>query len=73
MSDISISFPPWIIAWFLLGEAAPFSTLVLISLVAALFFSRDSGHIRRVHWLKWTLAIVGGLWLRGQLLGGRSR
>jgi hypothetical protein len=24
-----------------------------------------SGYIRRVRWLKWTLAIVGGLWLGG--------
>jgi hypothetical protein len=65
MSDISISFPPWMIAWFLLGEATPFITLVLIILVAAFFFGRGTGHIRRVRWLKWTLAIVGGLWLVG--------
>ena len=65
MSDISISFPPWMIAWFLLGEATPFITLGLIILVAAFFFSRGTGHIRRVRWLKWTLAIVGGLWLVG--------
>jgi hypothetical protein len=65
MSDISVSFPPWVIAWFLLGEATPFITLVLMSLVAAFFFSRGTGHIRRVRWLKWTLAIVGGLWLGG--------
>jgi hypothetical protein len=65
MSDILISFPPWVIAWFLLGEATPFITLVLMSLVAAFVFSRDTGHIRRACWLKWTLAIVGGLWLGG--------
>jgi hypothetical protein len=65
MSDISISFAPWMIAWFLLGEATPFITLGLIILVAAFFFSRGTGHIRRVRWLKWTLAIVGGLWLVG--------
>src|ERR1700730_1446916 len=65
MSDISISFTPWMIAWFLLGEATPFITLVLTSLVAAFFFSRGTGHIRRVRCLKWTLAIVGGLWLVG--------
>jgi hypothetical protein len=63
MSDISISFPPWMIAWFLLGEATPFITIVLISLAAAFFFSRNTGRIHRVRWLKWTLAIVGGLWL----------
>jgi hypothetical protein len=65
MSDISISFPPWMIAWFLLGEATPFITIVLISLASAFFFSRYTGRIRRAHWLKWTLAIVGGLWLGG--------
>jgi hypothetical protein len=65
MSDISISFPPWVIAWFLLGEATPFITLVLMSLAAAFFFSRGAGHTRREHWLKWTFAIVGGLWLGG--------
>jgi hypothetical protein len=65
MSDISISFPPWAIAWFLLGQATPFITLVLMSLVAAFFFSRGTGHIRLARWLKWTLAIVGGLWLGG--------
>jgi hypothetical protein len=53
------------IAWFLLGEATPFITLVLISLAAAFFFSRSTGRTRRVRWLKWTLAIVGGLWLGG--------
>jgi hypothetical protein len=42
MSDISISFPPWMIAWFLLGEATPFITLVLMGLAAAFFFSRGT-------------------------------
>jgi hypothetical protein len=65
MSDISISFPPWMIAWFLMGEATPFITLLLISLGAALFFNRGTGRTRRVRWLKWTLAIVGGLWVGG--------
>jgi hypothetical protein len=65
MSDISLSFPPWMIAWFLLGEATPFITLVLISFAAAFFFSRSTGRTRWVRWLKWTLAIVGGLWLGG--------
>jgi hypothetical protein len=27
MSDISISFPLWLIAWFLLSEATPFISL----------------------------------------------
>jgi hypothetical protein len=65
MSDISISFPPWMIAWFLLGEATPVITFVLIGIAAALFFSRSTGHIGRAHWLKWTLVIVGALWLGG--------
>jgi len=65
MSDISISFPPWMIAWFLIGEATPFITLISISLAAALFFNRGTGRSRRVRWLKWTLAIVGGLWVGG--------
>jgi hypothetical protein len=46
MSDISISFPPWMIAWLLLGEATPLITLVLMSLAAAFFFSRGTRHIR---------------------------
>jgi len=62
MSDISISFPLWAITWFLLGEATPFITLVLISLTAAFFFTRRTACVR---WLKWTLIIVGGLWLGG--------
>jgi hypothetical protein len=63
MSDIPISFPPWIIAWFLLGETTPFITCLLIGLAAAFFFSRSTGHIRRAGWLKWTLVIAGLLWL----------
>jgi hypothetical protein len=65
MSDISISFPPWMTAWFLLGEAPPFTTLVLISLAAAFLFGRSTHRTRPVHWLKLTLVIVGGLWLGG--------
>ena len=42
MSDISISFPPWMIAWFQLGEATPFITLMLMGLAAAFFFSRGT-------------------------------
>ncbi len=53
------------IAWFLLGEATPFITCVLIGSAAAFIFSRSSGHIHRASWLKWTLVIVGGLWLGG--------
>jgi len=44
------------IAWFLLGDATPFISLVLIGLVAAFFFSRGTGHIRRARWLNWTLS-----------------
>jgi hypothetical protein len=65
MSDISFSFPPWMIAWFLLGEATPFITVVLIGTVAAFFFGRSTGRIRRARWLKWALAIVGGFWFGG--------
>jgi hypothetical protein len=43
MSDISISFPPWVIAWFLLGEATPFITIVLLSVATAFFFARGTG------------------------------
>jgi len=65
MSDISISFPRWMIAWFLLGEATPFITLVLMGLAATFFFSRGTARVRRVRWLKWALGVVGGLWLGG--------
>jgi hypothetical protein len=65
MSDISISFPPWVIAWFLLGEATPFITIVLLSVATAFFFARGTGRMRQVRWLKSTLGIVGGLWLGG--------
>ena len=64
MSDISFSFPPWMIAWFLLGEATPFITVVLIGTVAAFFVGRST-RIRRARWLKWALAIVGGFWFGG--------
>jgi len=48
MSDISISFPPWVIAWFLLSEATPFITLVLLSVATACFFTRGTGRMRHV-------------------------
>ena len=64
MSDISISFLPWAIAWFLLGEAVPFITLVLICLAAVFLFNRRT-RPARVRWLKCTLIIVGGFWLGG--------
>jgi len=51
MSDISIFFPPWAIAWFLLGEATPFITLVLICLTAAFFFNRSTRRTAPVRWL----------------------
>jgi hypothetical protein len=34
------------IAWFLLGEATPFITLVLMGLAAAFFFSRGTARVR---------------------------
>jgi hypothetical protein len=65
MSDISISFPPWMIAWFLLGEAASFTTIVLMGLAAGFFFSRGTRQSRLDRLQKWSLAIIGGLWLGG--------
>ena len=48
MSDISTSFPPWVIAWALLSEATPFITLVLLSVATACFFTRGTGRMRHV-------------------------
>jgi len=74
MSDISISFPLWMIAWFLLGQAAPLLTIATAGLAVALVLGRSSDRVGRRRWLKLSLAIVGGAWLgRDQLLGGRSR
>src|SRR5271156_456774 len=63
MSEIFISFPLWVIAWFLLAQATPAITLAMVGLVAAFLFSRNRS--RRIGWLKWTLAIVGSAWLGG--------
>jgi hypothetical protein len=63
MSDISITFPPGFTAWFLLGQAAPFTTLVMTGLATAYFLSR--GRVRRRRWLMASLAIVGVAWLAG--------
>ncbi len=65
MSDISISFPLWMIAWFLLGEAVPFSSIAVLALILALALARKSGHAVRLRWLKFSLAVVGGAWLGG--------
>jgi len=65
MSDISISFPLWTGAWFLLGEAAPFTTIVAAGLVVAIVASRNSGRAGRLRWLTLALAVVGSAWLAG--------
>ena len=65
MSDISITFPPWIGAWFLLGQAAPVTTLGVIGLGAALLFGRGARRVGLPRCLKWALAIVGTAWVAG--------
>jgi hypothetical protein len=65
MSDISITFPPWIGAWFLLGQAAPVTTLGVIGLSAALLLGRGARRVGLVRCLKWALAIVGTAWVAG--------
>jgi hypothetical protein len=65
MSDISIVFPPGMIAWIRLGEATPFITLAMAGLMAAYFFAQRSGRVRWLRWLKLSLAIVGAAWLSG--------
>ena len=65
MSDISISFPFWMIAWFLLGQATPLLTIVTAGLAVALVLNRSSGRTGRRRWLKLSLVIVGGAWLGG--------
>src|SRR5690349_8974601 len=63
MSDIS--FPPWMGAWFLLGEAAPFLTVAVAVLAVALIASRGSGRVGRRRWLGLGLVILGVAWLGG--------
>src|SRR5271169_304183 len=65
MSDISITFPPWVIAWFLLGQAAPVTTLGVIGLGAAFLFGRGTRRVGLLRGLKWALAIVGTAWVTG--------
>lgn len=65
MSDISITFPPGMIAWILLGEGTPFITLAMAGLTAAYFLSRRRGCVRCLRWLTASLAIVGAAWLGG--------
>jgi hypothetical protein len=65
MSDISITFPPWFGAWFLLGQAAPITTLGVIGLGAALLFGRGARRVGLLRSLKWALAIVGTAWVAG--------
>ena len=56
MSDISIVFPRWMIAWIWLGEAVPVTTLVMLGLGAAFLLGRCRVRLRR--WLRWPVAIV---------------
>jgi hypothetical protein len=56
MSDISIVFPRWMIAWIWLGEAVPVTTLVMLGLGAAFLLGRRRVRLRR--WLRWPVAIV---------------
>src|SRR5262245_32383882 len=65
MSDISITFPPWVIAWFLLGEAAPVSTVLVIGLGAGLLLSRGSRRTGLRLCLKGAFAIAALAWIGG--------
>jgi hypothetical protein len=59
MSDISIVFPFWMIAWIWLGEALPVTTLLLLGLGAAYFLGRRRVRLRRR--LAWPVAVVGAV------------
>ena len=59
MSDISIVFPRWMLAWIWLGEAVPFTTLVMVGLGAAFLLGRRRARLRR--WLTWPVAILPAL------------
>jgi hypothetical protein len=63
MSDISISFPLWMIAWFLLGQATPLLTIVTAGLVVALVLSWNSGRVGRIRWLNRSCCrrVAGGI------------
>jgi hypothetical protein len=67
MSDISIVFPFWMIAWIWLGEALPVTTLLMLGLGAAYFLGRRRVRLRRR--LAWPLAaaaaVVGATWIAG--------
>jgi hypothetical protein len=65
MSDVSITFPPWVVAWLLLGQAAPVTTLSVIGLGAALLFGRSTRRVGLLRCLKWALAIVVTAWVAG--------
>jgi hypothetical protein len=70
MSDINITFPPWVIVWFLLGQAAPALTVVVIGLAAALLLSRGSRRVGLRRTLKAIFAIVAVAWLIGTTVWG---
>ncbi len=57
MSDISIVFPFWMIAWIWLGEALPVTTLLMLGLGTAYFLGRRRVRLRRR--LAWPVAVVG--------------
>jgi hypothetical protein len=65
MSDVSITFPTWMVAWFLLGQAAPMTTLGVIGLGAGLLFGRGTRRVGLLRCLKWALAIVVTAWVAG--------
>jgi hypothetical protein len=65
MSDISISFPWWVGVWFVAGQAAPVTTIVVVTLVAALVFARRAGSSGLSRWLQVGLVPVGAVWLCG--------
>jgi hypothetical protein len=71
MSDISIVFPRWLIAWIWLGEAVPVTTLLMLGLGAAFLLGRRRAHRhvplgRRLTWpLAFVGAVVGAAWIAG--------
>ncbi len=65
MSDVSITFPTWMVAWFLLGQAAPVTTLGIIGLGAGLLFGRGTRRVGLLRCLKCALAIVVTVWVAG--------
>jgi hypothetical protein len=71
VSDISIVFPRWMIAWIWLAEAAPVTTLLMLGLAAAFLLGRRRArrHVRLGRRLTWPIAVVGAVlgaaWIAG--------